>query len=229
MAGNGEGDPLVDKSANNQQGTTRQAIVSLLKTRGAQHTGDLAQALGITEMGVRRHLSSLEREGFIEQRAVRQPMGRPVHMFQLTPQAEQLFPSNYNRLALDLLDELARDEHTTGLINKLFEARRNKMLDSYQVRMEGKSLPERAAELAAIQDASGYMARLEAGAEDEMLLHEHHCPIAQVAGRYQHACRCELELFQSLLGAEAAVERTECLAKGGGKCTYRITKHKHAT
>lgn len=225
MAENGEGDPLVDKSANNQHGTTRQAIVSLLKTRGAQHTGELAQALGITEMGVRRHLSSLERDGFIQQRAVRQPMGRPVHMYQLAPQAEQLFPSNYNRLALDLLDELAEDEHTADLINKLFEARRNKMLDNYQAKMEGKSLPERAAELAAIQDASGYMACLEAVSEGELLLHEHNCPISQVASRYQQACRCELELFQSLLGADTAVERTECLAKGGGKCTYRITKH----
>ena len=68
----------------------------------------------------------------------------------------------------------------------------------------------------------GYMAEVEDGADagEEFVLHEYNCPIAQVAGRYQQACQCELALFRELLGTK--VERTECLAKGGGKCTYRI-------
>ncbi|MNG33156.1 hypothetical protein D3C84_1193390 [compost metagenome] len=51
-------------------------------------------------------------------------------------------------------------------------------------------------------------------------LHEFNCPIAQVAKPYQQACTCELQLFEELL--QARVERTECLAKGGAKCTYAI-------
>jgi predicted ArsR family transcriptional regulator len=62
--------------------------------------------------------------------------------------------------------------------------------------------------------------------DEEYVLEELNCPISQVANRYQHACRCELDLFQSLL--EADVERTECLAKGDKKCVYRIRKQAEA-
>lgn len=51
-------------------------------------------------------------------------------------------------------------------------------------------------------------------------LHEYNCPIAQVANRYRQACHCEKQLFETLL--DASVERTECLADGGARCTYAI-------
>jgi predicted ArsR family transcriptional regulator len=54
----------------------------------------------------------------------------------------------------------------------------------------------------------------------EYVLMEHNCPISQIANRYNHACDCELKLFESLLDAD--VERTECLAQQGRKCVYVI-------
>ncbi|WP_274649840.1 helix-turn-helix transcriptional regulator [Paenibacillus humicola] len=203
------------------EGSTRQAVLMLLKTRGRMKAGELAKQLGITEMAVRRHLSSLERDGYIELAIVRQPMGRPTHMYTLTEQAERLFPKNYNALALDLLEELAGDPDTEALIDRLFEGRKRKLQSRYAARMEGKTLDEKVAELAAIQNDGGYMVQLDTDAEG-FTIHEYNCPIAQVAGRYQQACTCELELFEQLL--DTGVERTECLAKGGGRCTYRIAK-----
>ena len=58
-----------------------------------------------------------------------------------------------------------------------------------------------------------------------IVIKEHNCPIEQVATKYQHACQCELQLFESLLG-DAEVSRTECLAKGGQRCTYSIKNKK---
>jgi predicted ArsR family transcriptional regulator len=86
--------------------------------------------------------------------------------------------------------------------------------------MEGKELVDRVAELAEIQNANGYMVQWEQASDGQYVFTEFNCPIAQVAKQYNEACRCELALFKNLLGAE--VECTECLTKGGSKCTYII-------
>jgi len=201
-------------------GSTRQSVLKLLKTKGSATATELAALLGLTDMAVRRHLAALEQDGYIVPVTVRQPMGRPAKLYQLTEVAEHFFPKNYHLLMLDLLEELESHADGGDAVGQLFEARRRKLLGRYASRMEGKPLHERVAELADIQNAGGYMVEVEKDSDAAYMLHEYNCPIAQVAGRYQQACQCELALFRDLL--ETEVERTECLAKGGGKCTYRI-------
>lgn len=202
-------------------GTTRQTVLKLLKTGGPATAGELARELGLTEMAVRRHLTALERDGYAVSTPVRQPMGRPAYVYELTAAAERFFPKNYHRLVLDLLDLLEQEDGEHDAAGRMFEARRQMLYRRHAARMEGKPLPERIDELAAIQNDGGYMVEVEKAAEREYLLHEFNCPIAQVAARYHQACSCELALFRDLL--EADVERIECLAEGGSKCTYRIS------
>ena len=193
----------------------------MLKTRGALSVNDMSKQLGITEMAVRRHLNTLERDSLIDSKLVRQAMGRPTHMYFLTVAADELFPKKYHHLTLDLLEELqavAGDDK----VELLFERRKDKLISRYEERMAGKSLDERVQELADIQNANGYMVELEKTEAGDYVLNEYNCPIAQVANQYNQACSCELSMFQSLLGT--GVERTECLAKGDGKCTYKIQK-----
>lgn len=201
-------------------GTTRRRILQLLRMKGRMLASDLARELELTEMAIRRHMHELEREGFVHIANVRQPMGRPLHAFELTPEADHYFPKNYYALTIDLLAELEADPETAVLIDRMFEGRKRKLQERYTTRMEGRSLEERVTELAAIQNAGGYMAEVEPCGDDGYMLHEYNCPITEVAGKYQQACSCELALFRSLLDVQ--VERTECLAKGGARCSYRI-------
>ncbi|MBB6679306.1 helix-turn-helix transcriptional regulator [Cohnella lubricantis] len=204
------------------EGTTRDRLLHLLRTRGDCSILELAKALDITEMGVRRHIHSLEREGFVRSAAVRQAMGRPSYRYSLTEQADDLFPKNYPHLALDLLAELEEQPGGAELVGKLFSGRRVKLEARYRERMSSKTLEERVAELASIQNAGGYMADWERDEDGGFRLHERNCPIAQVANRYRQACHCEQELFSELLGAD--VVRTECLADSGMRCTYAIRR-----
>jgi predicted ArsR family transcriptional regulator len=199
--------------------STRKVLLTLMKTKGSLSVNEMAKELGITEMAIRRHLNTLERDGLIETKLVRQAMGRPLHLYSLTLLADDLFPKNYHQLTLELLDELEPGENNNPA-GRLFEGRKQKLLKKYKGRMEGKSLVDRVAELADIQNNNGYMARWETAETGHYVLTEYNCPIAQVAKQYNEACHCELSLFQNLLGAE--VERTECLTKGGNKCTYLI-------
>ncbi len=198
---------------------TRKMILTLIKTKGSLSVADLANALEITEMAVRRHIHTLERDRFIKSTLVRQPMGRPTHLYSLTPLADEIFPRNYQKLTLDLLEELSQ-EAGEDTVNQLFKGRQRKLQGIYESKMEGKNLQQRVSELASIQNEGGYMAEWEKDADGNFVLKEFNCPIAQVANHYDQACHCELSLFKELL--ETNVERTECLAKGGNKCVYLI-------
>jgi predicted ArsR family transcriptional regulator len=205
-----------------QDTSTRKMILTMLKVQGDLSVNDMAKELEITEMAVRRHLNTLERDGLIGSKLVRQAMGRPTNLYYLTELSEDLFPKKYHHLTLELLGELEQEEGNER-IGRLFEGRKAKLIEKYRQRMEGKSLEQKVGELADIQNTNGYMVQWEQDEEGNFVLKEHNCPISQVANQYQHACQCELSLFQSLL--DARVERTECLAKGGSKCVYVIQKN----
>jgi predicted ArsR family transcriptional regulator len=199
--------------------STRRVVLTMLKTKGPLAVSEIAKQLGITEMAVRRHLNTLERDGLIESKLVRQAMGRPTNLYSLTESADELFPKNYYNLTLDLLGELV-EEAGEAKVQLLFERRKEKMIDRYEEQMQGKELGDRVKALAEIQNANGYMVNWSADEDGTFVINEHNCPISQVANQYNHACHCELMMFETLLDAD--VKRTECLVKGGLKCSYSI-------
>ncbi|KWX71363.1 helix-turn-helix transcriptional regulator [Paenibacillus jilunlii] len=206
-----------------ESGSTRRMIMTLLKMKGPLTIGALAEELGITEMGVRRHVLQLEQEALAKTKVVRQAMGRPLHVYSLTERAEDHFPKSYHNLALELLREL---DHGSGqeAVNVLFEGRRKRMLAQYGPMMENRNLEERVAELSSIQNAGGYMAEWHQDEDGSYVMQEYNCPIRQVATQYRKACQCEQALFEELLGAK--VTRTECMAEGGQSCRYAIVPRK---
>jgi len=199
--------------------STRNRIMQLLKTSGQLTAKELTDRLGITGMAVRRHIANLERDNLIESTTVRLPMGRPAAVYRLTDTADDFFPKNYHAVALDLLAEL-ESESGEAMVNHLFDLRRSTLEQRYVGKMAGKDLERKVAALSEIQNENGYMASWEKFGDDGFILTEYNCPISQVANKYNHACSCELQLFESLLNAE--VSRTDCLADGDNKCVYRI-------
>ena len=207
---------------NCEMSETRMRILQLLKMRAGMTVGQLTEALHISPMGVRQHLAILEGEGLIEHYPEKQGRGRPRHIYQLTDEANSLFPTTYANFAVGLMHEVAKF-NGPGFINKVFRGRMKSQLETYQHRLAGKPLRERIEELARIRDEEGYMARFEE-AEDDYILTEHNCPIAVIAQEYPHVCEIELALFRQSLGAK--VVREEHLMQGSHKCCYRIPKTK---
>src|SRR5258705_2815863 len=83
---------------------TRRGIVKLLKTEGAMDSARLASRLRVTPMAVRQHLYALQSEKLVtaEERAV--PLGRPAKYWQLTREANRLFPEAYTEVNVALID-----------------------------------------------------------------------------------------------------------------------------
>jgi predicted ArsR family transcriptional regulator len=204
---------------NDHDFSTHRLLLTMMKKSGPLSVGDMAKQLNITEMAVRRHLNNMERDGLVETTLVRQPMGRPSNKYSLTAHSESQFPNNYHNLTLDLLEELELGSGE-GVINQLFDKRKDKLIGKYTSRMSAQSLQDKVATLTQIQNNNGYMAVWEQDDQGNYVINEFNCPIAQVANKYNHACQSELALFGELLNVE--VERVECLAKDGKKCKYVI-------
>ena len=205
---------------NCEMSETRMRILQLLKMRAGMTIGQLKEALHISQMGIRQHLTILEAEGLVKHYREKQGRGRPPHIYQLTDAANSLFPTTYANFAVGLMHEVAKF-NGPGFINKVFRGRMKSQLQTYQQRLQGKALSERVKELAHIRDEEGYMARFDED-ENDYVLTEHNCPIALIAQEYPNVCEIETALFRQSLGAK--VVRVEHLMQGSHKCCYRISK-----
>ena len=209
---------------NCEMSETRMRILQLLKMRAGMTVNQLTDALPISQMGIRQHLAILESENLVEYYREKQKRGRPRHIYRLTDQANNLFPTTYANFAVGLMHEVAKF-NGPGFINKVFQERMKSQLQAYQQRLQGKDLSERVKELTRIRDEEGYMACCDEN-EDDYVLIEHNCPISVIAEEYPYVCEIELGLFRQSLGTK--VVREEHLMQGSHRCCYRIAKRKKA-
>jgi len=204
----------------------RREILVRLRHAGPSSPDQLAAQLGASRTGVLQQLRALESAALVTRQTVRHGVGRPRHLYDVTDDAQDLFPSNYDGLAAGLLaavQALGGEE----LIDELFAARRCQMGDRIRTRMAERlpvaaSLVERVRELALIQDEQGYLAEAVADGNGTVRLVEYNCAIYHVAKGSVAACRSELDLFSEVLGVQ--VVRESHIATGDRCCTYRITE-----
>src|ERR1700674_1008990 len=202
--------------------STRRAIVKLLKTQGAMNSGHLARRLRLTPMAVRQHLYALQREQLVtsEERPV--PIGRPAKHWRLTRQADGLFPDAYAELNVALIEAVGTTFGPEGL-QRVIESREAKQRADYARRIAPSApLKERLQQLARVRTEEGYMAEVRPDGRGAFLFIENHCPICAAATACQGFCATELDLFRTVLGPDASVERTEHIISGDRRCVYRV-------
>jgi predicted ArsR family transcriptional regulator len=205
------------------EGKTRRAIVKLLKTEGPMGAAQVAARLGLTAMAVRQHLYQLQREKLVTAQEKRAPLGRPAKYWQLTREADRLFPDAYAEVSLALIDAVGDAFGEAGL-KRVLESRYARQRADYLKRIP-PSLPlkEKVQRLARIRTEEGYMADAKPTGKGTFLLVENHCPICAAATACQGFCATELDLFRAVLGPGVVVERAEHIVSGDRRCAYRIT------
>lgn len=201
--------------------TTKEHILELLKKNKRMTVSEIARHLEITEMAVRRHLNTLEKDKIVHTKLVRQSMGRPVNVYELTNDGEEIFPRNYVNLTIDLLQEL---EQMNGkkTIERLFRRRKERLKEKYVDVLNEPVFAKKIEKLAQIQNENGYMAEWEKGTDGTYIFKEYNCPISKIAKLYPIACQCERELFKDLLKTDN-IECKACIALNEtSHCCYEI-------
>ena len=197
--------------------STRGRMVTLLR-RSGRTVEELARGLALTDNGIRAHLAVLERDGIVRQRgSVRRGSGggKPAYVYELTPEAEDLFPKAYAPALGRLLDVLAE---------RLGLEESEALLRSVGRRLvEGKTVPPDSTR-ARLEAAADVLSELGGLAELEeqdgtLIIRGYGCPLAAVTPDHPEVCR----LAEALVAEVAGVPVHErCDRRERPRCCFEV-------
>jgi len=205
---------------------TRRRILELITAEGPVTAATLAQTLGLTAAGVRRHLGHLEESGAI---IVHRPgshkgatgRGRPARAFVVAPGRSGL-PTNYRDLALNVLRHLQVDGGKSA-VRRFAAAQYEDVVQRVGPTLTASDQVGRAQQLADALTADGFAATLRpvtATMVPITQLCQGHCPVRHVAAEFPELCEAEANAFSRLLGTH--VQRLATIAGGAHACVTNI-------
>ncbi|MGP0128405.1 MAG: iron-sulfur cluster biosynthesis transcriptional regulator SufR [cyanobacterium endosymbiont of Rhopalodia musculus] len=208
--------------------STKEDILNYLLKHGQAKASELAQALAITPQATRRHLKDLETEDLIEHQSQQVGLGRPQHIYYLSKQGRDHFPTRYGEFAVSFLKTLTEtvgEQQVGEVLRKQWERK----AEDYRQRIGNGPLEERVSKLVKLRQEEGYMAEIHLfnpknscqSLKKRYILAEHHCAISEVAESYPTVCGHELEMFAEIL-PDCTVERTHWINEGEHNCGYFI-------
>lgn len=206
-------------------GQTRAAVVSLLVEDGPLTASEIADRLGISPAGVRRHLDALTEAGDVETSSSgfgRRGRGRPAKWFQLTPTGRGKLRHAYDDLAgaaMRKIRDIAGEDAVTAFARDRVET----IVDGIEpVASDPAAVKSTVEQIADALTSAGYSANTrEVGSG--MQICQHHCPVAHVAAEFPELCEAETQVFTELLGTH--VQRLATIANGDCVCTTHVPLH----
>jgi len=175
--------------------STRGRILTLLR-RERRTVDDLADELTLTDNAVRAHLTTLERDGLVRQQGARRGSGKPALMYELAPEAENLFPKSYGQVLNELLQVLeehmskAELEEMLRIVGRRIATKWNIPEGDLRVRLEAA---------VEVLNEMGGMAELEQE-NGGYAIQSYSCPLAAVVPGHPEACSLAGTLLTELVG-----------------------------
>jgi predicted ArsR family transcriptional regulator len=204
--------------------STRGRIVTLLR-RSGRTVEELARAVALTDNGVRGHLAVLERDGVVRQRgSVRRGSGggKPAYVYELTSEAEDLFPKAYEPALGQLLDVLAERlglEESEALLRSVGR----RLAEGMTVPKDGTRVRLEAA--AGVLNELGGLAELEER-DGTLFVRGYGCPLSAVTPDHPEVCR----LAEALVAEVAGVPVHECCDRSERpRCCFEVAPAENVT
>jgi predicted ArsR family transcriptional regulator len=202
--------------------TTHDRVLGLIAKAGPITASALAHELGVTPAGVRRHLTSLEDNGYIVEHDPAGPSsrgrGRPARSFVATHQGQGALASAYADVAVDAVTYL-RDQG--GLDAFVAAQAMNLEAELASVVPADGTVEEKVSALATALGARGYAASVRPGPGGYTVqLCQGHCPVQTIAEAAPEWCEEETRAFSRIL--DVHVQRLSTLAGGAHVCTTTI-------
>jgi predicted ArsR family transcriptional regulator len=179
--------------------SSRGRIVTLL--RGGGLTADeIASKLGLTRSAIRAQMVGMERDGAVRRAGQRPGTTRPSHVFELTPEIEQLLSSAYIPLLTHLVGVFAEGLPAHQLESLLRQAGRRLAEELSRGRRPTGSMAERMAIASEMMnDELGAMTHVESNGR--LLLRGVGCPLAALTGKHPGVCLAMESLVAEVVGA----------------------------
>jgi predicted ArsR family transcriptional regulator len=204
--------------------STRGRMVTLLRRAGFT-VDELARELGLTNNGVRAHLATLERDGIVRQSGVvrsESGAGKPAYVYELTPEAEDLFPKAYEPILHRLLDVLAEQlgpeesEALLRLVGRRLAGEHSTRANGAHARLESA---------VEVLNELGGLAELEER-DGAVVIRGYSCPLAGVTPDHPEVCRMAETLITELAGVPV---HERCDRGERPRCCFEIASAGDAT
>lgn len=211
---------------------TRGDVMRALLTLGPVTATDIAERLGLSAAGVRRHLDKLlaaELAETCDPRVVageEVTRGRPAKYFRLTESGRRSFGTHYDGLAVDAV-EMIKQLGGEDAVREFARARIEKVLaeadatggDNADTASGAEAMQATVEAIAEVLDRHGYAATVSTVGSGVQLC-QHHCPVSDVASAHPEICEAEHEAISALVGTH--VQPLALIADGDGICTTNI-------
>jgi predicted ArsR family transcriptional regulator len=202
--------------------TTRERVLGLIVSAGPVTAHEIAERLGVTSAGIRRHLIHLDEAGHIVEHEVPGHLdrgrGRPARAYVATPEGQRAIGGAYANVAVDALAFLRE----SGGLDAFIASEAQRLEDAMrQAVPAGASVEDRVAAVSAVLDAQGYATSvrpLPGGLAVQLC--QGHCPVQAVAEAAPEWCEEETRVLARVLGVH--VQRLSTLAGGAHVCTTNI-------
>jgi len=174
-------------------------------------------------VSVRHHLDILQGDNLIRVGRTERTgsVGRPQQIYQLTDDADELFPNNFAVLAAGMVRQL-KQMLPAEQVESIFHSLATEMAAEADVTSLAElPLDERLERVTNFLNERGYLARWEPGADgNSFVLYKHNCPYAGMSDEHHELCMMDQMLIDRLVGVPC--NRTSSVANNDRCCTYRI-------
>ena len=164
---------------------------------------------------MRAHLLSLERDGLIKQSGIQRGTRKPHFAYQLTEEAEQLFPKAYDALLNQLIAVLKGRLTPSALEEVLREVGRSL---AQAATRKNDDLESRIAGALDALESIGGAARVERENEKLVICSES-CPLATAVAEHPEVCRLAETLLSEVIRLEV---REQCDRNGPPRCRFEV-------
>jgi predicted ArsR family transcriptional regulator len=195
--------------------STRGRVVVLLRGKSGTVT-ELAEALGLTDNAVRAHLLSLERDGLVRQSGVQRGARKPHFAYELTGEADRLFPKAYDALLNQLITTLKSRLPPEAIEDVLREVGRSlaaRHTDGGPADLEG-----RVRNAVEILKAIGGTPSVERE-DGKLFIRSGGCPLAAAVAEHPEVCELAEALVAEIVGLPV---RESCHRGESPKCRFEI-------
>jgi predicted ArsR family transcriptional regulator len=199
---------------------TREKVLRTLLTHPRSTINELADAVGISPISIRHHITSLQAENLVLCDEERHGVGRPRQLFSLTEDGVEQFPTRYVKLTLRLLKRL-KETMPEALVNNLFTQMAEELASDLasDVDTTNLTIEERLALILQLLRQEGFSIEWEK-VDNNFLIHEASCPYYFIGQDHPEICTVDQVLISTILNSPA--EKTRCILNGDNVCTYVI-------
>ena len=198
--------------------STRGRIVTLLRG-GTRTVNELREELGLTDNAVRAHLLSLERDGLIRQSGIQPGHRKPHFAYELTAEAEHLFPKAYDTLLNQLISVL-KDRLSPKALDQILREVGRSIADS-AASSRDRTLESRLQKALQVLESLGGSAKVEKDG-NRFVIRSGSCPLGASVSSHPEVCKLVEAVVTTIVGAPV---KEHCDRNEAPRCRFEIAKN----